>query len=112
MAKYAVFFRFTSGAVKGLMDHPSDRAAVVARLCESAGGSMESYYLMFGEWDGFVVVDLPDAHSAAAVSFAVNSTGAFTSLETHELFESGELGAILKKASSLSYTPPGRDWVP
>lgn len=107
MAKYAVFFRFTSAAVKGLMERPSDRAAVVARLCESAGGRMESYYLMFGAWDGFVVAELPDAPSAAALSLAVSSTGAFASLETHELIEPGDLGVILQKASALTYTPPG-----
>jgi uncharacterized protein with GYD domain len=73
---------------------------------------MESYYLMFGDWDGFVVAELPDAQSAAAVSLAVTSAGAFASLETRELFESSELGPILKKASSLSYSPPGSDWVP
>ncbi|MDQ6937328.1 MAG: GYD domain-containing protein [Actinomycetota bacterium] len=107
MAKYAVFFRFTSAAVKGLMEHPSDRAAVVASLCSAAGGRMESYYLMFGTWDGFVVFEVPDSPSAAAVSLAVTSTGAFATLETHELIESDDLGGILAKASSLTYTPPG-----
>lgn len=107
MAKYAVFFRFTSAAVKGLMEHPSDRAAVVAGLCEAAGGRMESYYLMFGAWDGFVIVEVPDSSAAAAVSLAVTSTGSFTALETHELIEAGDLGGILAKSSSLAYTPPG-----
>ncbi len=107
MAKYAVFFRFTSAAVKGLMDRPSDRAAVVAKLCESAGGRMESYYLMFGAWDGFVVVDVPDSRSVAAISLAVTSSGAFTALETHELIEAGDISATLQKACALTYTPPG-----
>ncbi len=108
MAKYAVFFRFGGSTVKALMENPSDRAAVVSRLCEAAGGRMESYYLMFGAWDGFVVLEAPDSASAAAVSVAVTGTGAFASLETHELIESGDLGAILAKASSLTYSPPGR----
>ena len=68
MAKFALFFRFTGQSIKGLIDHPSDRAAVVAELCESAGGRMESYYLMFGEWDGFVVAEVPDSKAAAALS--------------------------------------------
>lgn len=107
MAKYAVFFRFTSAAVKGLMEHPSDRAAVVAGLCEAAGGRMESYYLMFGAWDGFVIAEVPDSSAAAAVSLAVTSTGSFAALETHELIEAGDLGGILAKSSSLTYIPPG-----
>jgi uncharacterized protein with GYD domain len=107
MAKYAVFFRFTSAAVKGLMELPSDRATVVASLCSAAGTRMESYHLMFGTWDGFVVFEVPDSLSAAAVSLAVTSTGAFATLETHELIESDDLNGILAKASSLTYTPPG-----
>ena len=107
MAKYATFFSFTSEAVKGLMERPSDRGAIVAKLCEAAGGHMDSYYLMFGEWDGFVVFEVPDAPSAAAISVAVNSTGAFTRLQTHELLDSQTMQGVLPKAASLTYTPPG-----
>jgi uncharacterized protein with GYD domain len=107
MAKYATFFRFSSGTVKGMMERPSDRGAVVAKLCEDAGGRMESYYLMFGSWDGFVVFEAPDSSSAAAISLAVNSTGAFASLETHELVETAAMEGILAKATSLTYTAPG-----
>lgn len=107
MAKYATFFSFTSEAVKGLMERPSDRGAVVSALCEAAGGRMESYYLMFGEWDGFVVFEAPDGPSAAAVSLAVNRTGAFTRLETHELLDWETMRSVLPKAASLTYTPPG-----
>lgn len=107
MAKYALFFKFTGDTVKGMMDRPSDRAAVVAKLLEGVGGRLESYYLMFGAWDGFVVCEAPDSSSAAAVSLAVTSTGAFAEFETHELIELADLPGILAKASSLTYTPPG-----
>jgi uncharacterized protein with GYD domain len=107
MAKFAVFFSFKGETVKALMDHPSDRAAVVAKLCEGVGGKMESYYFMFGAWDGFVVVEVPDSKSAAAISLTVSSTGAFDALETHELLEPGELADVLSTASSLAYQAPG-----
>lgn len=107
MAKYAVFFRFTGATVKAMMDRPRDRAAVVATLAESAGGRMEAYYLMFGGWDGFVIVEMPDSAAAAAMSLAVSSTGAFAQVETHELVEAGDLQDILARSASLSYTPPG-----
>jgi uncharacterized protein with GYD domain len=108
MPKYAVFFTFRPEAVKSLMATPSDRAAVVGSLCESAGGRMESYHLMLGsQHDGLIVVEVPDTATVAAVSLAVTSTGAFSHLETHELIEAADVAGILGRASELSYTPPG-----
>jgi uncharacterized protein with GYD domain len=107
MPKYAVFFTFTGQSVKALMDKPSDRAAVVRSLAESAGGSMESYYLMFGERDGFAIVDLPDSSTAAALSLKVASSGSFAHLDTHELIAPDDLRGILETANGLSYQAPG-----
>ena len=107
MPKYAVFFTFTGETVRALMDKPSDRAEVVRSLAESAGGSLECYYLMFGERDGFAVLDLPDSATAAALSLRVASSGGFHHLDTHELIETGNLGGILEAASALTYRPPG-----
>ena len=107
MATYAIFFTLKGETIKGFIDKPSDRAAVVSTLCEAAGGRMLSYYFMFGAWDGFVVAEVPDSASAAAVSLAVSSTGAFAHLETHELIEASDMTGILATAKGLAYTPPG-----
>ncbi len=107
MAKFAIFFRFKGETIKALIERPSDRAAVVAKLCEGAGGRMDAYYLMFGEWDGFVIADLPDSRAAAATSLAVSSSGAFAQLQTHELMESSDVAGVLATAATLTYTPPG-----
>jgi uncharacterized protein with GYD domain len=107
MAKFAVFFKFKGETIKALIDKPSDRGAVVSKLCEAAGGRMEAYYLMFGAWDGFVIADVPDSAAAAAVSLAVSSSGAFDAIETHELLESSELGGVLATAGGLTYSAPG-----
>ncbi|MEP7019951.1 MAG: GYD domain-containing protein [Pseudonocardiales bacterium] len=108
MAKFAVFFTFKGETIKGLMDKPSDRAAVVSGLCESAGGHMEAYYLMFGAWDGFVIADVPDSKAAGALSLAVSSSGGFGHIETHELIEPGELAGMLSTAAGLAYKAPGK----
>jgi len=108
MAKFAVFFTFKGETIKGLMDTPSDRAAVVGKLCESAGGRMDAYYLMFGAWDGFLIVDVPDSKAAAAISMAVRSSGALGHVETHELIEVSEIGRLMSTAAGLTYTPPGK----
>ena len=71
MSKYAVFFTLKDEAIAQAMEQPSDRVAVVSKAVESAGGKLEAYYLMFGQYDGFVIVDLPDSRAAAATSLAV-----------------------------------------
>lgn len=108
MAKFAVFFTFKGETIKGLMSKPSDRAAVVSKLCEAAGGRMHAYYVMFGQWDGMVIAEVPDSKAAAAVSLAVSASGAFAHIETHELLEADEFSGALSTASSLAYTPPGQ----
>jgi uncharacterized protein with GYD domain len=107
MAKYLVLFSLTGETIKRFVAKPSDRAAVVQKLAESAGGSVESYYWMFGQYDGAGVFVLPDSHTMAALSLAATSSGAFTRFETHELIDSSDLTAIAERARGISYQPPG-----
>ena len=102
MSKYAVFFTLKGEAIARAMEQPSDRVVVVSKAVESAGGKLEAYYLMFGQYDGFVIVDLPDSRAAAATSLAVSSTGAFEHLETHELIEAEDLNPILEQAKGIT----------
>src|SRR4029450_11113925 len=107
MSKYAVFFTLKGEAIARAMEQPSDRVMGVSKAVESAGGKLEAYYLMFGQYDGFVIVDLPDSRAAAATSLAVSSTGAFEHLETHELIEAEDLNPILEQAKGITSQLPG-----
>jgi uncharacterized protein with GYD domain len=107
VAKYLVLFGLTGETMKRFVAKPSDRAAVVRELAESGGGSLESYYWMFGQYDGAGVFGMPDSHSMAAVCLAATSSGAFTRFETHELIEAGDLTAIAERAKGITYQPPG-----
>ena len=106
MSKYAVFFTLKAEAIAQAMQQPSDRVAVVSKAVESAGGKLEAY-LMFGQYDGFVIVDLPDSRAAAATSLAVSSTGSFEHLETHELIEAEDVNPILEQAKGITSQLPG-----
>jgi uncharacterized protein with GYD domain len=107
MAKYVIFFTLLSDSVKGMMDRPSNRETVVSNLLSGVGGSLDAYYWMFGQYDGMAICDVPDSISAAAVSVAVSSTGAFGHIETHELIPASSLKHVLDTAKGLSYFPPG-----
>ena len=107
--KFAIFFTLKPETINAAMERPSDRSAVVGALLQAAGGTLDAYYWMFGKHDGMVIVDVPDSASAAAVSLAVSSTGAFAHLETNELIPADEIQPLLEraKAARSQYTPPG-----
>jgi len=107
VARYLVLFSLTGETIRRFVAKPSDRAAVIRELAETVGGSLESYYWMFGQYDGVGVFELPDSHTMAAVSLAATSSGAFTHFETHELIEAGDLAAIAERAKGIAYQPPG-----
>jgi uncharacterized protein with GYD domain len=82
----------------------TSRREAVAKLAESLGGSLESFYFAFGETDAYVVLDVPDNKSAAAASIAVNASGAATS-EVIVLLTPEEIDEAAK--ISVDYRPPG-----
>ena len=110
MAKFAAFFSYKPETWNQFLMKPGDRTAAVRDLAESVGGSVETMYFMFGDRDGFVVLDVPDRDAAAAIGIAVNSSGAFSHMETRELISPEDLPAVLEKAASAreSYRPPGQ----
>jgi uncharacterized protein with GYD domain len=109
MAKFAVFFSYKPETRDQMLKKPGDRAAAVRDLTASVGGSMEALYFMFGDRDGFVIVDVPNAEAAAAVSIAVGSTGAMSALETRQLVAPEDLPSVLEKAATAreTYRPSG-----
>jgi uncharacterized protein with GYD domain len=105
MPKYLWKASYTRDGVKGVMQEGgSSRREVVEKVTQGLGGSLEAFYFAFGEADVYVIADLPDSASAAAVSMAVNAAGA-VSLQTVPLLEPSEIDEAAKK--SVDYRPPG-----
>ncbi|MGE3289704.1 MAG: GYD domain-containing protein [Pseudonocardia sp.] len=107
--KFLLEFSYTPEAWAGMMKNPMDRRSAARTLIESVGGQLESMYYTFGERDGFLVMEMPDAEAAAAAAVAANSTGAFRMMRTVELVEPEQLGTILGRAGGLvgGYRAPG-----
>jgi uncharacterized protein with GYD domain len=106
MAKYLVRANYVGNGVAGLIkDGGSKRRAVVEKLFGSVGGRVEAFYFAFGGTDLFVIGDLPDNASAAALSLAVNASGAATTNIT-VLMTAEEMDAAAKKTPD--YRAPGR----
>jgi uncharacterized protein with GYD domain len=107
--KFMLQFSYTPQAWAGMMKNPTDRVAAARSAIEPLGGRIESMYFAFGERDGFVIIEAPDTDTAAAMSIAVNSSGAFRSMQTTQLVEPDQLGSVLAKAGSVvgGYRAPG-----
>jgi uncharacterized protein with GYD domain len=91
-----------------MLKNPQNRAQAAAALAESLGGSIETAYLSFGEYDTAVIANLPDNVSAAAVSMAVSASGAWKVVKTTPLLTIEEgMDAMRKGAAAVaSYRPP------
>ena len=106
MAKYLVEATYKSDGLKGLLaEGGTKRREAAAKAIKSAGGKVEAFYFAFGQSDAIVIVDLPDNVSAAAVSLAINASGAVTT-KTTVLLTPGEIDEAAKK--SVSYRAPGQ----
>ena len=105
MPKFMVQASYTAEGTRGLLkDGGSGRRNAVEKLIKSAGGKLESVYFAFGEDDVFVVADVPDNTTAAAISLTVCASGAVR-CRTVPLLTVEEIDVATKK--SLDYRKPG-----
>ena len=105
MAKYLWKVSYTHAGVQGLMkEGGSSRRAMVESLTAGLGGTLEAFYFAFGDRDVYVISDVPDAETAAAISLTVGASGA-ASIETVALLTPEQVDAATKK--SVDYRPPG-----
>jgi len=106
MPKYLVQANYVGEGVKGLLkEGGSSRRAAVEKLIKSAGGKLETFYYAFGETDLYVIADMPDNASMAAVALMVAASGVIN-LKTTVLMTPEELDNAAKKTPS--YRPPGK----
>jgi uncharacterized protein with GYD domain len=105
MKKYLIKASYNANGVKGLIeDGGTQRKLVVQKMLAGMGGKLESFYYAFGEHDAYIISELPDDVSAAAVGLRVNSTG-LVSISTTVLLSPEDIDAASKK--SVSYRAPG-----
>lgn len=105
MPKYLISASYSAEGTKGLLKGGGTaRRAAATQAVQSVEGKVEAFYYAFGEHDAYVIVDAPDNVSAAAVSMAVNATGAVR-IKTTPLLTPEEMDQAAKK--QIRYTPPG-----
>ena len=106
MPKYLFESRYTpEGAIGLAKEGGTGRRDAVKKHLEDVGGKLESMYFAFGDVDCFVIVDLPDNVSAAALSLAVNESGMIAS-KAIVLLTPEEMDKAGKK--KVHFRPPGK----
>ena len=105
MAKFLAKASYKAEGARGLMkDGGTARVTAVTKMTKKAGGKVESFYFAYGEWDAYLILDMPDDASALALSMAVNASGA-VALHLVPLLTAAQIDAAAKKQTA--YTPPG-----
>ena len=106
MPKYLMEASYTAEGAKGLArEGGSSRRKTVEEMISGLQGKLEAFYYAFGTSDVILIVDVPDAVTAAALSLAVNQSGA-VQLKSSVLMTPEEMDQAAKKA--VSYRPPGK----
>ncbi len=73
MATFLLFGKYSQEALKGIS---ADRTQKAQELIKQSGGSVKSMYVLLGQHDLVLIVDLPKAEDAIKTSIALTkSTG-------------------------------------
>jgi uncharacterized protein with GYD domain len=106
MAKYLFCGSYTPEGLKGLLkEGGSKRHQAAQTTAKSVGAKIEAFYFAYGENDFYGIIDAPDSVGAAAVSLAVNASGAIR-VKTVVLITPQEMDEIVKKTPG--YRAPGQ----
>ncbi len=105
MAKYLFQVSYTAAGTQGLLkEGGTARRALLEQITKNLGGSLEAFYYAFGDVDVFVIADLPNDATAAALSLSVSSWGTVT-IKTTSLISPETIDEATK--IDVGYRPAG-----
>lgn len=106
MPKYLIQTSYVGEGIKGLLkEGGTSRRAAAEKAAQSVGGKLEAFYFAFGANDAYVIVDVPDNASVAALALTASASGAVKA-NTTVLLTPEEIDAAAQKKPS--YRPPGQ----
>lgn len=103
MPKYLVQVGYTPEAWAAMSREPQNVIERVRPSAQALGGSIESLFFCFGDYDLVGVVDFPDNRAAAAWSMALSSRGDVRAFKTTTLLTVEEGLHALDQASEAAH---------
>jgi uncharacterized protein with GYD domain len=110
MLKYLCTFTYSSGSWARLVNSPEDRSAAAQKVVEALGGTLECIYWQMDSEDGLAIADFSDSVAASGVQTAILKTGAFKTVDVHELLNKQQLcdRLLLARDATQAYEAPGQ----
>lgn len=97
MATFITTLKFTEKGIKAIGE-TTKRADAFKAAAKKMGAKVSEIYWTLGEFDGAIVLDAPDAETAAAVLMQLDMAGNVHTT-TARAFNAAEMGKILGKLS-------------
>ena len=105
MKKYLIKGVYNSDGMKGLMQEGgTGRRNAIEKMLMPINGKIEAFYYAFGDADVYLIIELPDDISAAAVGLKVNAAG-LVRISITPLISPEDIDAA--SGRSFSYRAPG-----
>jgi uncharacterized protein with GYD domain len=101
MALFMIQATYTPEAWARMAQKPEDRREAVRPLAEKLGGKLIDIYFCMGEYDAIVLIEAPDAASAAAASVGAYAAGHLRAIKTTPLFTVEEAMGVMRKVGSI-----------
>jgi uncharacterized protein with GYD domain len=100
MPMYMLQTAYTPESWAKLVQKPEDRREAVRPMLEKAGCKLVEMYFAFGKYDVVLIIEAPDATTAAAVAINAASAGHIRAAHTTALLTVEEAMAAMKKAGA------------
>jgi uncharacterized protein with GYD domain len=105
MPKYLITASYSPEGARGLLkEGGTSRRSAIGKLVGDAGGSVECFYYAFGSDDVYVIIELPDSATVAALALTLSASGA-VAVRTTVLLTPEEIDQAAGK--TVDYRPPG-----
>ena len=107
MPHYMFQGRYSTDAIKAMIDTPHDREASARSLIEAMGAKLHSMFFCMGQDDVIAIIEAPDDETMAAASMIIGGSGAFSGGATTKLMTAQQAMSAMQKAQTgrASYTP-------
>ncbi len=105
MSRYLISGTYAAEGAKGLLrEGGTKRKAAIETLIGEAGGKLESIYWAFGDTDFYIIAELPDSATTAAIGLTTSGSG-LVRVRTTVLISAEEIDQAAGK--SVTYRGPG-----